>query len=424
MTEEFLHYVWKFSLISHETKTETGEMLSVLHPGTHNHDGGPDFINARVRIGNTTWAGNVEIHVNASDWFRHHHDNDRAYDNVILHVVNDLDLTPDDRKKIRCPTLVIRDRYPAYLYERYQDFQQNHSWIPCQNLMKDLPSFHFLQWSASLVLERLGQKAAQLEQFMESGGNDWEEAFYKNLCRAFGARINALPFELLAKSLPLKIILRHRVNLFQTEALLFGQASLLEPGCSEEYPLHLRKEYDYLKAKYSLAPITPGLWKFLRLRPSNFPTIRIAQLAMLLHTRDDLFSRTAQFPDLDCLKTLFFVRASSYWDTHFVFGKLSPGRPKVTGAAFTELVIMNHILPFLFYYGKEKEIESFRERSLTILEFMPGEINSDTVKWKELGMPVSSAFYTQALIQMKTHYCDRKRCLECRIGRKLMDNEE
>ena len=422
MTEEFIHYIWQFRLLNTDLQTEDGESLTVLHPGFSNHDGGPDFFNSRIRIGNTIWAGNVEIHVNASDWFRHKHHKDKAYDNVILHVVLTNDLQVFDRNQKRIPTVTVKGRFASTIYERYKGFLNNRLWIPCEQLILTVPDIHFDQWSSALAIERLEQKTVQIQKSWEAYKYDWDETFYQNLLKAFGFKINAHPFELLAKSLPHKILLKHRDNLFQLEALLFGQARMLERSFSEEYPQQLKEEYQFLQGKYSLRPIEGGLWKFLRLRPPNFPSIRIAQLAVLFASTDNLFSSILEFNTLSRIQELFSVTASGYWNTHFLFGKTSSLRPKLLGAYSVRLIALNLIIPFLFFYGMEKGIKDFKEKGMMMLEHLPGESNADLNHWKRLGMPVMNALNTQALIQLKTNYCDNKRCLECRIGTKLLIN--
>ncbi len=423
MTEEFLHYLWQYRLLDQNLRIDTGENLTVLHPGNHNHDGGPDFFNARIRIGETIWAGNVEIHVAASDWFRHKHHDDHAYDNVILHVVYENDFPVIDRNQKIIPTLSVKGCFAEDIYSRYEGFLQTRSWIPCETVIRDLSGDHFEYWSAGLAVERLGYKSMIIRSSWESSGYDWEETFKQNLFRAFGFKVNAQPFELLSKSIPLKLLNKHRGNLFQLEALLFGQSGMLEGEVADDYFLQLKAEYNFIRDKYSLTPIDQGLWKFLRLRPSNFPSIRIAQLAQLLHDKDSLFTALLKQHDPEQLSGLFSATASSFWDTHYTFRKLSGNKPKLIGTCSTQLLILNFVVPFLFFYGQEKDKNELREGCLTLLENLPGESNSDINRWKTLGFPVNSGLYTQALIQLKSVYCDRKRCLECRMGNKLLNSE-
>jgi hypothetical protein len=423
MNEEFLHYLWKYRLLDPELRTVAGEPLTVLHPGEHNRDGGPDFFNARLKINGTTWAGNVEIHVRASSWYRHRHHHDRAYDNVILHVVyeNDADVlrTPDEQIQ----TLIMKGHFPEYIYERYRDFKDNQRWIPCEALVGNTDPFVIAQWIPALAVERLEEKILLLKKNLEASKFDWEETFYCNLARSFGFRINAQPFELLARSLPWKVLQKHCENLFQLEALLFGQAGLLAENLTEEYPRLLVREYRFLKEKYGLHEIPGSTWKSLRLRPSNFPAIRIAQFASLVHQRKDLYRSVLECNHPEELILLFSVQASAYWDSHFVFGKWSAPRPRMLGADSIRLITINLVAPFYFLYGEAKALPSFKEKGLAFLELLPPESNSDLSRWKGLGITAIDALHTQALIHLKSCYCDKRRCLECRIGNALLNGE-
>jgi hypothetical protein len=423
MNEEFLHYLWKYRLLDPELFTVSGEPLVVLHPGEHNTDGGPDFFNARVKINGTTWAGNVEIHVRASDWYRHRHQHDPAYDNVILHTVfeNDVEVTRNSDEKI--PAIVMKGHFPAYIYERYRDFQENRQWIPCEPTIKSVDPFIFEQWIPSLAVERIEEKILVLRRSLEASRFDWDETFYRNLARSFGFRINAQPFELLARSLPWKLLQKHRTNLFQLEALLFGQAGMLETDFPEDYPRLLRQEYLFLKEKYNLTGIPLSLWKFLRLRPSNFPAVRIAQFASLIHKELNIYQSVLESHDPRQIACLFEVQASAYWDTHFIFGKWSASKPKILGITSIRLLIVNLVAPFLFLYGEVKALPPFKEKGLTVLEMLPPESNADIDCWKAIGVPAPDALHTQALLHLKSHYCDKKRCLECRIGAQLLTGE-
>ena len=420
MIEEFLHYLWRFRLLDPKLETVAGEPVTVIQPGEHNRDAGPDFINARVRIGSTTWAGNVEIHVQASDWYRHGHQEDPAYENVVLHVVMNNDLKGKERELLKIPQVEIRDRFPLSIYERYEYFLNNHQRIPCENLIRGLDPFVFGHWADALVSERLEGKCLRFRRSLESSRFDWDETFYRQLAYAFGFRINSLAFEQLARSLPYRLLLRHQGNLFQLEALVFGQAGLLDQAFTGEYPRLLSQEYHFLRQKYSLTPVNPTLWKFLRLRPSNFPTLRLAQFAGLLHRTGKLLDTFLQADNAATLAEMLMVQASEYWNDHYIFDRDSPHRHKLLGLSSVHLLILNLVAPFLFYYGEEKGIEPYKEKGLQLLGELPGENNSVIALFRELGLPVSQASQTQALIQMKSRYCDRKKCLECRIGKALL----
>ena len=420
MTEEFLHYLWKFRLLNKELTTRSGESLTVIHPGEHNPDGGPDFLNARIRVGGTLWAGNIEMHVNEADWFRHNHHEDKAYENVVLHVV--YEENPDVAKRIdeRFPALIITGQYPENIFERYREFLQNRSWIPCEKLLPDHDPFYFQQWSPALLIERLEDRASQWRYLLEANRFDWAETLHQIIARSFGLKINTLPFELLAKALPLKIILKYKVDPFKLEALAFGQAGMLTKNFQEEYPRLLKDEYGYLADKHSLSPLDSSLWKFLRLRPPAFPTIRIAQWASLLQQADHFFDTVIECQEPEEIIQLFSAGTSEYWDNHFVFEKQSPVKKKYMGISSIHLHILNTIAPFIYLFGHHKGIEEYREKAISLIERIPGEKNSVVVKWKELGFPADNALATQALIQLKSGYCDRKKCLECRIGVRIL----
>ena len=420
MNEEFLHYLWKYRLLEPELITVSGDPLVILHPGEHNYDGGPDFFNARIRIGGTTWAGNVEIHVNSSDWNRHKHQHDPAYDNVILHVVYENDAGIKLRGNQELPTLVLKGYFPEPIYDRYRGFLENRRWIPCEAVIGSIDLFEVEQFLPVIAIERLEERTRILKGSLEACQYDWDEAFYRNLARAFGFRINAEPFEMLAKSLPWKILLKYRTNLFRLESLLFGQAGMLERDFSEDYSRFLQKEYRFIKEKHGLKPIPPGVWKFLRLRPINFPTLRIAQLAGLIHKSEDLFGAVLKSGDPGEITGLFDVEASSFWNEHFIFEKLSVNKPKSLGSTSARLLMVNLVVPFLFLYGEMKAQPAYKEKGLNLLESLPAEMNSEFTKWKETGIPVTDALHSQALLQLKSKYCDQKKCLDCRFGRSLL----
>ncbi len=423
MTEEFLHYLWKFRLLNRELHSRSGEPLIIIHPGEHNQNGGPDFLNARIRLGDTIWAGNVEIHINEVDWFRHNHHLDKSYENVILHVVyegNEDDTSFSGRFEKILPTLFIKGQFPESIHDRYEDFLRNRSWVPCEQLIRQVDPFYFDQWSSGLLIERLVSRSGHWGKLLEANKFDWAETLHQSIARAFGLKINTLPFELLAKALPLKIVLKYKNNLFSLESLAFGQAGMLNRDFSDEYPAQLKKEYDFLAAKYSLKPIDPSLWKFLRLRPSAFPTIRIAQWATLLLKADLFFPSVLEYKGFEDIEKLLSVQASKYWNIHFVFEKPSSSRLKTIGASTIHLHILNAVAPFLFFYGDQKGINDYKEKAIALIEKVSGERNAIIEKWKHLGLPVNNALQTQALIHLKTNYCDRKKCLDCRIGSRLL----
>jgi len=420
MKEDFLQFIWKQGLyLKDKMETTDGETIEIISAGQLNRDSGPDFFNARVRIGQTSWAGNIEIHQKSSHWYQHKHNMDAAYDNVILHVVEVHDKTVQV-KNHQLPTLVLG--YREEILNNYENLLKSKHWIACQESLAEVDPFILRFWFSSLMIERLESKTGEIVKLLEQNKNNWNETFYQLLARNFGMKTNALPFELLAKSLPLSILSKHKNDLFQTEALLFGQSGFLnETLLGDEYFFSLRKEYSFLYRKYGLSGLESHLWKFMRLRPINFPTIRIAQLAMLIHHSSALFSRILEIEDLGELRKLFKVRASGYWDTHYRFNKPSQeNRPKVLGEmAFNNLVI-NTIVPLLFVYGDQHLDQGMKDRALLLLEKLDAEQNQIIRKWKESGIESRTAFETQALLQLKSNYCDQKKCLNCQLGAKII----
>ncbi len=420
MKEEFLQFIWKHGLyLKDNLKTTDGKSVEIISSGRPNTDSGPDFFNAKIRIGETTWAGNIEVHQKSSHWYQHKHDIDGAYDNVILHVV-ELHDKPVQVKIHELPTLEIT--YPPEILENYEQLLKSERWIACEEKLHEVDPFILRFWFSSLMIERLQSKTSDILAILQQNKNNWNETFYQLLARNFGMKTNALPFELLAKSLPLQILSKHKNDLFQIEALLFGQSGLLnETLLGDDYYLSLRKEYSYLYKKYSLSGIEAHLWKFMRLRPINFPTVRIAQLAMLVHHSSALFSRVLETENPEGLRKLFNVKASGYWDTHYRFNKPSGGnRQKVFGeTAFNNLVI-NTIVPLLFVYGDQHLDQAMKDRALFLLEKLAPEENQIIRKWNELGIESRTAFETQALLQLKNNYCDHKKCLNCQMGAKII----
>jgi hypothetical protein len=424
MKEEFLHYLWKYRLYDPERLVSpSGNKITVLRPGEYNRDSGPDFFNARITHDGTVWAGNIEIHTKASHFDTHGHQNDPAFDNVILHVVGE-----NDRKVFNSrgeELLTVELFYDPALFERYLDLVQNPKAIACQDELGGADSFLVRHWLTSLVVERLAEKASAVSSVYAETGNDWEETFYRMLARYFGFRVNSEPFGLLASALPFRVIRKHADNLFQVEALLFGTAGMLEEGLfrdalNDEYYRDLTREYKVLSAKYSLKPVHGWLWKFSRLRPVNFPTVRISQLAAMLMVTGGLFSRVLEATDISHLTGLFEVSASPYWEDHFVFGKKSRKIGKRAGMQAALILVLNAVLPVIFAYGRAKGLDSYCERVLSFLDELPPEENVIIDEWREAGIDAGSALSSQALLQLRNQYCRKRRCLECRIGSSLV----
>ncbi len=423
MTEEFLHYLWKFKLLKGEFVLSSGEYVEIINPGLHNSDAGPDFFNAKIKIGATLWAGNVEIHVKASDWYLHQHQNDNAYDTVVLHVVylNDAKIQRKNNEIIPC--IEVSNAYDEELYHRYQDFLSNKNWIPCERLFKNSTHFIVETWLERLLIERVEHKVQEIHVKLKLTQHNWESCFYQLLAKNFGFKLNALPFELLANSLPLHILVKHKNSDFQLAALLFGQAGLLNYEYKDHYPQILLSEYQFLSKKYKLHPISGHLWKFLRLHPNNFPTIRISQFVNLIFQSQHLFSKIIEVKKIEDIYQLFQISANTYFDNHYLFDEEnSIIKPKIIGKSSIDLLIINTIVPLLFCYALEKDEKDYQERALNFLEQIKPEYNSIIKKWVSIGWNVDNAFQSQALLELKNKYCDFKKCLQCRIGNDLLQN--
>jgi hypothetical protein len=423
--EDFLQYIWENRLFfARHLISTANEHIEIIKPGKRNFDSGPDFFNAKIKLDNTIWAGNVEIHKKASDWNKHQHQNDKSYDNVILHVVETADVQIYRENQNAIPTLVLQ--YPEHLLCNYQNLLNSKTWIACQSQFRKIDPIILQLGYNRLMIERLEQKTESITESLNRINNNWNETFYQMLARMFGFKVNAVPFELLAKSLPINILAKHKNSLFQLEALLFGNSGLLNHQLlGDDYYLKLREEYAFLYKKYNLRAIETHLWKFMRLRPMNFPTVRISQFASLLYKNENLFSKILEIADIVSLKKLFRINASSYWDTHYNFNKQSNETgPKELGESSANLLIINVIIPFLFVFGEKQNKPQLKNRALDFLEELPAESNSTIKKWKKLGVKPQSAFESQALLQLKNSYCEEKKCLNCRIGVKLVSTPE
>ena len=425
MNEEFLHFVWKFRLFDMiDLKTLEGEELRIIDTGEHNTHAGADFFNSKIRIGKTTWAGNVEIHLHSNDWNKHNHQHDKAYNNVILHVVYDSGNSISNDSENSIPVLELKGKIKKRIWDTYEELIENKDWIPCEKQIKSVDNLAINGWLEKMLNERLERKTADILQSLNQNKNNWEETFYCYLAKNFGYKINALPFEMLAKSLPNAILAKHKNNLLQLESLLFGQAGMLEGTMEDDYYNQLKNEYLFLKHKHNLKPIEESLWKFLRLRPIGFSTIRIAQFAMLIHNSSHLFSKILEARSHKETERFFNFGASEYWDTHYTFGNLSEQKAKYAGKDFVNNIIINTIVPFLFVYGKKKGKSKHIENAFKLLESLPSEKNSIITKWRETGINSKTAFQSQALIELKNSFCFQKKCLNCGIGNKILSQHE
>lgn len=422
MNEEFLHYIWKYKLFEKETLiTTNGQPVEILSTGFQSSNAGADFINAKVKIGDTLWAGNVEIHIRSSDWNRHLHQNNNDYNNVILHVVyhHDQDIYNAQQQAVQTVVLQFKEE----IFERYKQLKNTNQTIACADSLPTIDSFTLTHWREKLLIERFENKTQIIENLLETTKNDWNESFYIFLARAFGFNINAYAFEMLAKSLSQKILAKHKNQLFTIEALLFGQAGMLEKqDIEDQYYRNLQKEYIFLQKKYQLKPVESYLWKFLRLRPINFPTLRISQFAVLIFKSHSLFSQIIKIKNLEDLEKIFDLQTSEYWQTHYTFGKISPKKKKTLGKTAVHLLIINSIIPFLFFYAKKIKNTVLEDLAFEWLEKLPSEKNKILEEWKNLGLKIENAAHSQAFLQLSNQYCALQKCLDCAIGNRILKN--
>ena len=413
--EQLLHYVWKHKIFSlKELKTTTGQQVEVIDTGLANTAAGPDFFNAKLKLDGVLWIGNIEIHERSSDWFKHGHHADAGYNSVILHIASEIDTEISRSNGERIPQIQLI--CPEAVRTNYKELLETDSYPPCYRIIPSLPPFTAHSWMTALQMERFEQKATLLNERLKRCQGNWEDAFFITLARNFGFGLNGDAFETWAHQLPFRAVDKHRNDLFQIEAIFFGQAGILEDSDGDGYYLRLKKEYTYLQHKFGLIPMDASLWRFLRLRPANFPHIRIAQLACLYHRAYGLLSRIMETETLQGVRDILKGGTSEYWLTHYTFGGSSPSRPKTLSNTSLDLLIINTVVTFLYAYGLHKGNRVLCARAGSFLEELKAENNYITRMWEQCGMKASNAADSQALIQLKKEYCDKKKCLYCRIG--------
>ncbi|MDQ3395058.1 MAG: DUF2851 family protein [Bacteroidota bacterium] len=423
MQEAFLHFIWQFQYFNKkELFASDGEILNIIHPGILNTDAGPDFLNSKIILGDVQWFGQVEIHIFSSEWNKHGHSNNAAYDNVILHVVwhNDEPIIRKDGTPI--PTLILKDKISEELIIKWQYLLKTEDAIPCSGQILSVKEIIRLSMMDKTLFERLQIKANKISEILRENGNDWEATTYQLLASNFGFKINGNSFLELSKALPHKLILKHQDNVFQIEALLFGQAGFLKETIDDDYFLSLKKEFEFLKHKYNLLPSNIPLyeWKFLRLRPANFPTIRLAQFAMLMHKVKNLFSFIKEVESPKDLYTTLNITQSSYWQKHYHFGKASQVKVPGLGKSSIENIIINTLSPLLAAYGIHKEEQYHVDHSVELLQSVASEDNKITRLWEAVGIQPKSGFDSQSLIQLYNEYCSKRKCLSCNIGTSIL----
>lgn len=419
MTERLLQFIWQFQYFNKKDlllEDPASQRFAILDQGKFNTHQGPDFLEAKISIGKTTWVGHVEVHIKTSDWDRHQHNDDPNYENVILHVV----WKHDVRKSInKIPVFSLEDRIPGVLLSQYNDWMQSMSFIPCENQIGMIPELSLRSWYERLLIERLLRKSVAAHGWLQESGMNWEEIFWWMIARNFGMTVNAEAFESMARSLPFKILTRHRKNLHQIEALLFGQAGLLGNRHKETYPKMLYTEHRFYKKKYKLQAAHVSV-NLLRMRPGNFPTVRLAQLAMLLYESENLFSAVRESSTIAQLRKLINVTASEYWHHHYLFDEETNYQPKKLGAQMADNIIINTLAPVIFAYGLYHQEEHYKEKAINWLTTLNAEKNNVISGFAKCGIVPSSAADSQGLLELKSKYCDERRCLDCTIGNTLL----
>ena len=417
--EDYIQFAWKFKLYNQENLTCQGERIEVLDPGEQNTSSGPDFFNARVKIGNTIWAGNVEIHNKASDWFNHEHHSDPAYDSVILHVVlyKDKDIFRMNGEEIPAIEISLIERN----IEEYRSLVMNNYKLPCIKKISRIDKVFMRDWISKMMISRLQDKTELVIKTLEKNQYDWEETFYHFLGKSFGFRINSIPFSMLAETVPLRILLRLRNNSFSINAILFGQAGFLEDLISgDEYYDALRKEFKSLNSMLPQKALSAHSWQFMRSRPPNFPTVRISQFAGLIVRRFPMFADILECNEISKLRKMFMISTDKYWEDHMLFGHITKRRKYSLGRESADIIIINAIIPVLFAYAKFRMKNEVQDRIIRFLEDLPPEKNEYMNTWKNAGITPESAFDSQALLHLSKNYCKYRRCLECVIGSRII----
>jgi hypothetical protein len=420
--EDLLHFFWKSKQIfARPVFTYVGDELKLLRIGHQNTHAGPDFEEVQLQIGDTIWAGSVEMHLKSSDWYAHHHEQDKAYENVILHVVYQHDRPVFRADGTELPVLVLEGLMPQNLVANYRRLIEAQSWIPCAAQVAQVDPIYTKHEVYRFLIQRLEEKADAHFQLLHTVKGSWDDAFYISLAAAFGFKLNALPFTLLAKSIPQLLLAKYKNSPMQVEALLFGQAGLLLETFTEKYPLTLQNEYAYLHQKHKLIPLEPSIWKFFRARPANFPSLRIAQFSALVQKSTHLFSTVLETESIVALHQLFHeLPVHEYWETHYRFEKTSSKHSVQLGLLSLQSVLINTIVTFLYAYGKFLNDEKYTLRAIDLLESMPAENNVLVREFAALGFSVVHAATSQGLIQLKKTACDTKKCVSCGIGSQIL----
>lgn len=422
MQEEFLHHIWQWKKFAFtELKTAHGEELQILNSGHYLQLAGPDFFNSQIRIGNQKWAGNVEIHLKSSDWYIHHHEKDEAYESVILHVVWEHDAEVFRKDNSEIPVLELKNYVAKETLENYLSLAARKSWIYCEKELTAIDPFVLRHWEERLFFERLERKSLPMIKLLEENGGDWEAALFCFLAKNFGLNTNGDSFFEIANSIPFPIVRKEKTEAENLEALFFGRAGLLSEDKEDLYYKDLQSRWHYLSEKHKLKSVFIQPLQFFKLRPDNFPTVRMAQLAKVYHLQDNLFSKITEAKSIMEIYAIFNAKLSEYWQCHYQFDKPSPLKRKMLTNSFIDLIVMNTIVPMRFAYARHigKEVS---EELIGLLTTIGAEKNVIVDKFRFFGLNIRNAFDSQSLLQLKNEYCNHGKCLQCGIGIELLKN--
>jgi hypothetical protein len=421
MKEELLHFIWKYKLLKPGIYSSArGRRIKIVHPGELNTNAGPDFFNSKIEVDGVLLAGNVEIHIRSSDWMKHGHQTDTSYNNLVLHAVYQHDKPVAQNTDFNVEVLELKDHISKEILDKYDRLASSKDSLACAGRIQNVEPVKMNSWLQRMLIERLESKTSLVKRIFESCGNDYSQSLYTLLARNFGFKVNAEPFELLSKHLPLHIVLKHKENLFQLEALLYGTAGLLEETFSEKYLQGLQNEFAYLRNKYQLLPIDGGLWKFSRMRPANFPSVRLWQFATLIHHAHELFSSPGSYCKPSLLKKAISKPPANYWKDHYKPGGAKVHEVNAMGDTSIENLVINTMAPYLFFYGKQTGKDDHIEMALRSLDEISFEHNSKTAVYLEAGLQPKSAAESQALIHLYDNYCKEKQCLHCSIASEIL----
>ena len=421
MKEAFLHYIWRTRRFDREAlRTTTGAALDVLQFGQYNTGNGPDFSEGRVRVGDTVWAGHVEMHLKSSDWHHHRHQFDPAYDNVVLHVVWEDDEPVLNARGIALPTLVLAPLVSGLVVARYEELAANEHAIPCETYLPETPQLILDGWIERMTLQRLERKTEEMHKLLASKRSDWDGAFFHQLGRCLGLPLNAGAMDALMTALPLTLLQRYRSDQVALEALLLGVAGFLDEEFLDEYPRQLQREYRHLARKHTLTTLNRAMWNFRGLRPASFPSMRLVQLAAVVRSLPRVFDAFMETADAKALRKIFDVEPHVYWRTHYILDRPSEPRRKTIGRSAAEVVLINAVVPFLFLYGRLQGRADCEKRALGLLEALPAERNHVIDQWRAVGIVAENAAESQALLTLRKEYCQPRRCLECALGHCLL----